>query len=744
MTHRFTTPAVLPGNAVTLAMYSSRDTVYMDNIKLTKVIFSDVGNNPNLPDDWGSTTADNISMDADGVLTVTGKADNAEMAYTKMLGYFTAVAYLDSGEAAFTIREKLDGTGKTFGMGNVTGPVWLKIVRYGSLLQAYTSNAPADADPASIEWVQTGDVLLQRMDELLYVSFLAPANATAVFNSIDIADKGDELLVHGKFYPSAPEADAQLAFPGAYGYGAASAGGRGGRVVEVTNLNNSGPGSLRAALNETGPRTVVFKVSGDIVLSSQINLNESNSYLTIAGQTAPGEGVQIIGWPIGLHGGIHDVIITDMKFRPGHTGYNDWSKNCIDVYGSSANRPVYNIMIDHCTFSYGPDENIALWGNIYNVTVQNCITSYGIRHYYPSYQTSGQNEGSKGAIIGCWDNDGQYAATNISFIHNLFAHNDQRNPRVCSDRFEFVNNVIYNWGGIATHISAYCDNDDEDPSIVTGSRANIVGNYYKVGPNTSRDRGIIHFIDNTRDEYYWFEGNYLDAGNGTLDGQSTGYKTVEEMFTSGTFAGKEYLIKTDGAWSMSHFAPPSMTALEAYDYVLANVGPRVGGEPDSLDAGAINEVRTRTGSIYLTAPDEIPQCVFPVLAGGTPYIDTAGDGIDDEWKIANGIDPSEYVGDQVMANGYSILEHFLYGIKFESDKPVVTGAKASAYVEKLNGNKNRLFITVIETFSDGSTNAINWNGLIDNNAADIYTVEGYKIYVDTKGNTQIRACYIVT
>jgi len=185
--------------------------------------------------------------------------------------------------------------------------------------------------------------------------------------------------------------------------------------------------------------------------------------------------------------------------------------------------------------------------------------------------------------------------------------------------------------------------------------------------------------------------------------------------------------------------------VEAYDYVLANVGPRVGGAPDSLDAGAINEVRTRTGSIYLTAPDEIPQCVFPVLAGGAPYVDTDGDGLPDDWEIANGFDPNDPDDAAViMPDGWSVLEHFLYGIEIKNKEPVVTGAEASAYVDKLNGNKNMLFVTVIETLSDGSTNKIVWSGLIDNNAAGTYTVGQYKVYVDTKGNTQIRACYIIS
>jgi len=139
------------------------------------------------------------------------------------------------------------------------------------------------------------------------------------------------------------------AFPGAEGFGAESLGGRGGRVIEVTNLNDSGPGSFRDACLQTGPRTVVFRVSGTIELQSRLGLSEEHSFLTIAGQTAPGGGIQTKGFDVALVDGIHDVVIRYMKFRPGHTAPSDWSKNGFLIYGPSADQRPHDIVLDHCS-----------------------------------------------------------------------------------------------------------------------------------------------------------------------------------------------------------------------------------------------------------------------------------------------------------------------------------------------------------------------------------------------------------
>src|SRR5512139_755534 len=161
---------------------------------------------------------------------------------------------------------------------------------------------------------------------------------------------------------SAPTgASAIPAFPGAEGFGAATPGGRGGEVIEVTNLNDSGPGSLREAMEvRTGPRTVVFRVGGTITLTGPIEVREPNSYLTVAGQTAPGDGVQIKNYGINIRDGAHDVVLRYLRVRPGDTTPGVGGKDGVLVYGEGT-RPVHNVVVDHCSIEWATDENVDVW-----------------------------------------------------------------------------------------------------------------------------------------------------------------------------------------------------------------------------------------------------------------------------------------------------------------------------------------------------------------------------------------------
>ncbi|MEM7034013.1 MAG: pectate lyase, partial [Chloroflexota bacterium] len=230
------------------------------------------------------------------------------------------------------------------------------------------------------------------------------------------------------------------AFPGAEGGGAWSLGGRGGRVIEVTNLKDSGSGSLRAALEASGPRIVVFRVGGTIELKELIIIR--NPYLTIAGQTAPGDGITLKDNGIRIM--THNVIVRYMRFRPG----DDSKAEGIDVDGINiTNRPddkndkdamVHDIILDHVSVSWAIDKNIGVWNSrpeineIENITIQWSIISEGLannRHY--------EGEHSKGVLIGEYSN-------NVSMHHNLFAHNTARNPKVKGGSAEVINNVVYN------------------------------------------------------------------------------------------------------------------------------------------------------------------------------------------------------------------------------------------------------------------------------------------------------------
>ena len=249
------------------------------------------------------------------------------------------------------------------------------------------------------------------------------------------------------------------AFPGAWGGGMYSFGGRGGRVFVVTNLNDSGPGSFREACEAGGPRIVVFNVAGIIRLKERIRIRAP--YITIAGSTAPGDGVCIAGDTVELE--THDVIIRHMRFRRGET----WVGDRNDSIGGN---PTGNIMIDHVSASWGLDENMSMYRHMYqppgagkelklptvNITIQNSIFSEALNTYHHAF----------GSTIG---------GLNSTFHHNLWACNTGRNPSVgMYGDFTFANNVLFNWvhrtvdGG--DHMSYY----------------NIISNYFKPGPATPR------------------------------------------------------------------------------------------------------------------------------------------------------------------------------------------------------------------------------------------------------------------
>ena len=286
-----------------------------------------------------------------------------------------------------------------------------------------------------------------------------------------------------------PDEDAHglaLAFPGAEGGGMYTTGGRGGRVIHVTNLNDSGEGSLRAAINESGPRIVVFDVAGTIQLKSELRIRNGN--LTIAGQTAPGDGICLRDNTVRLDA--DNVIIRFMRFRLGDQGpLSDGS----DAFWGRYHE---NIVIDHCSMSWATDENASFYANR-NFTMQWCMISEALR-------VSRHSKGAHG-YGGIW------GGRNASFHHNLMAHNDSRNARIDHPQIysgdggdylethrgnvDYRNNVIYNWGSNSTY-------GGEDGHF------NIVGNYYKPGPASQNERN--YYVD----AYWYYEKDgkvYADA-----------------------------------------------------------------------------------------------------------------------------------------------------------------------------------------------------------------------------------------
>ena len=431
----------------------------------------------------------------------------------------------------------------------------------------------------------------------------------------------------------ANEASAQLkAFPGAQGAGANATGGRGGDVYTVTNLNDSGAGSLRAGITSAaGPRTIVFGVGGTIRLQSNLDINKPN--ITIAGQTAPGGGITIVDRMTRVVN-TQNAVLRHVRFRVGDTYTrqvdSDYEPDALWVAGSS------NVVIDHVSAGWSVDETLSVTHGSTNVTVQWSTISESLRN-------AGHSKGAHG--YGSLINGGA-----ITYHHNLYAHHDSRNPRPGSWEggtldFDFRNNVVYGWGGQAGY------NGDE-PGLVN---MNYVGNYLAAGPSTSSGKLTNAFAVGTTPTLIFQSGNKID---GTRDGTLNG--------TAGT----------DGGWSMfsnetaSHKrATPhafafvdTQTAEDAYSSVLAGAGA-VPWNRDATDLRVVGDVRNGTGALVDTQHAAEWAALVNALAVSRPTgWDTDGDGMPNGWESANGFNPNAADNNSVRPDGYTALEHYLNSI----------------------------------------------------------------------------------
>ena len=451
-------------------------------------------------------------------------------------------------------------------------------------------------------------------------------------------------------YPSAFAAKAPTvpAFPGAEGHGAMTRGGRGGRVIAVTNLNDSGPGSLREAVDAEGPRTVVFRVSGTIVLESRLSIR--NPYITIAGQTAPGDGITLRKNHLSI--GADEVIIRYIRVRLG-----DESEGDADAISGRYHK---NIIIDHVSASWSIDETVSIY-HCENVTVQWCLIA-------ESLHQSHHVKGSHG-FGGIWGSN--YS----TYHHNLLAHHGSRNPRFASGcgYTDYRNNVIYNWG----YNSAYGgEKQQQGNEEFDFTAVNMVANYYKSGPATTPGRMRHRIVSpSSRDEAADY-GKWYVAGNVV-----EGYPEVSADNWSGGVQpqhGEEYLaeLKADEPWDAAPLQ--QQAAEEAYRSVLEHAGASL--PRDAVDARIIEETRggyaTHEGAAYeqnhrVANPDaksgiiDSPKDVggWPELMGLPAAADTDGDGMPDEWETQHGLnagDRSDGPRDK-DSDGYTNVEEFLNG-----------------------------------------------------------------------------------
>ncbi len=411
-----------------------------------------------------------------------------------------------------------------------------------------------------------------------------------------------------------------LAFPGAEGFGRYTTGGRGGKVICVTNLEDSGEGSLRHALQKDGPRIIVFKVSGTIFLTRSLDINKGN--VTIAGQTAPGEGITIAGYPVKLKA--DNIIIRYLRFRLGDI--NKVEDDAINCVGGHNGKPAYkDIIIDHCTMSWSTDECATFYGN-QNFTLQWCLISESLRK---SVHVKGNH-----GYGGIWGGDG------ASFHHNLLAHHDSRNPRFChpgitsiAGVIDFRNNVIYNWGKNSSY--------GGDTRTI-----NIVNNYYKPGPATEKNRSRI-FQPYLPCGKFYIEGNYVEGEPKVTNSNWLGVKPKGEV-----------KMDTVLLWSpLPYEAVSTQPAEQAYKLVLEKAGASL--VRDKIDSRVVEEVRKGTytyGNKGMIDSQNQVGGFLKFVSQTSIEPDSDNDGMPDIWEVANNLDPnnpedaSEYTLDKQYTN----------------------------------------------------------------------------------------------
>ncbi|MCB0583977.1 MAG: hypothetical protein KDD06_01400, partial [Phaeodactylibacter sp.] len=450
--------------------------------------------------------------------------------------------------------------------------------------------------------------------------------------------------------------EAPLAFPGAEGFGKDATGGRGGKVLYVTNLNDSGPGSFRAAVESAGPRYVLFKVSGNIELKSRLDIRFDD--ITIAGQTAPGDGICIKDYPVVINA--DNVIIRFMRFRLGDEAMQE-----ADALEGRFHK---NIIIDHCSLSWSVDECLSLYANE-NTTVQWSIIAESLNNSVHSKGPHGYG--------GIW------GGKNASFHHNLLAHHQSRNPRLgeaagdafaLTDLTDLRNNVIYNWGNNSCYGGE-------------AMNVNIVNCYYKPGPATpsSKNERIIS-IDKNKDVgtavydiwgKFFIDGNFVE-GSSRATNDNWAYGVYNQFHSSyGTVSAADKSAMRRDQEHPTNGNVTTHSAQVAYEKVLDYSGASL--QRDPMDSRVIETVRNGTftapgsdGSTngIIDSQDDVGG--WPELASSEPPLDSSGDGMPDEWKTAHKLDPGKsQANGNDLSSAYDNVEVYINSLV----KHIVDGQK---------------------------------------------------------------------
>jgi pectate lyase len=465
---------------------------------------------------------------------------------------------------------------------------------------------------------------------------------------------------------SAPGTEPIRAFPGAEGAGELTPGGRGGDVYHVTNLNDAGPGSLREGIRTaSGPRTVVFDVSGTIYLNSRLVI--SKPFLTLAGQTAPGDGITVAGWHTVISN-THNVIVRYMRFRAGDINCsNNYEDDALTVDKST------DVMIDHVSASWSVDETLSVTESD-RVTVQWSLITESLKD-----SCHAKNSHGYGSLI-------RYGSGIVTYHHNLYAHHDSRNPRLGDNvGLDFVNNVIYNWGNESGYTA----------EAVEGTpRLNFVGNYLVAGPSTPSSKRRA-FKGGSASTFIHQSDNLID---GNLNGARDGVDNNWSMFT-GAYTRQEQ--------SRFDFSPVNTDdARAAYERVLNLAGHSLAR--DAADQRVVSEVRNEGGR-HIDSQNEVGG--WPSHTSLTAPADTDGDGIPDGWESQRGLNPADATdGRAITASGYSNLELYLNDIvptpgadKLGDNTPPATLSTLSQEPNAAGWHNSDVTVRLAATDNDGGT-----------------------------------------
>lgn len=502
------------------------------------------------------------------------------------------------------------------------------------------------------------------------------------------------------------------AFPGAEGFGRYTTGGRGGTVYHVKNLNDSGEGSLRWALGQTGKKIIVFDISGTIHLESEL---EITSNTTIAGQSAPGDGICVADYPVSIKG--NNVIVRYMRFRLGNKHVTKDGADGWDGFGGFDHS---DLIIDHCSVSWSIDECLSVLGNK-NTTVQWCLVAQ-------SLVNAGHTKGDHGY-------GGNWGGSGASFHHNLLAHHGSRTPRLgprpttqLDERMDMRNNVIYNFGNLGCYGGE-------------GMTVNIVNNYYKPGPGSpTNTRGyriagvgvrtteyVTKYPDYAPALHLW--GKYYVTGNhntkySNVNNDNWTYGIINQVDANdcdGTFTDKtKDTIKLESP--MPFVVTTTHSAADAFNRVLDYAGASL--SRDEFDALMISDTRdgiaTYTGSglskgFVNSQDDNKPSnassdwSAWPTLNSTAAPVDTDGDGMPDDYETKNGLNPNDATdGAAIAENGYTNVENYLNSLVEEITNAQNEGGTLEGYTKNV-GDDPVVTEYEISPMTNEDTNGSTWN-----------------------------------